>query len=255
MYSRRLTLPSNNFSHVTFRCHNKSHLFENDEIKKAIMGLWATYKKRYEVKIYDFIIMDNHAHMLVKGKTTEGLGNFMRVVNSLTARMVNKMSGGDSQVIKERYKSPMITNDHYLINTMQYIWLNRFKVNRSRPEKDPYCSLSWRLNPACAQSICHDKEQREQLTSLLDPLDEVPALKAHTKKIKDFLRSLLAKALEKISELCPGIYQNSHTIGDEDYVSLRGTMLSAFKRDLCTWTPPPDPEPPPDSGASRSKET
>ncbi|MBP6218389.1 MAG: transposase [Oligoflexales bacterium] len=110
------------------------------------MLLWAKYKNRYSIKIFDFIIMDNHIHMLVQTTRAEHLGHFMRTVNSQLARHINKFFDRDSQAIREIYKSPMITNVRYVQNVQQYIWLNRYKVNKTRPDQDPFCSVSWRRN-------------------------------------------------------------------------------------------------------------
>ena len=153
MYPRRMILHANSFSHVFFRCHNRQMFLKNDEMKQFLLLLWAKYCKRYHIKLYDFIILDNHAHFLVQARSAEDLGNFMRTVNSQLATMINKVFDRDSQAIKERYKSPLITNNSYLIKVMQYIWLNRYKVNKSRPDKDPYCSASWRLDPQAINRI------------------------------------------------------------------------------------------------------
>ena len=83
--------------------------FKDEAVKTFLLFLWAKYKNQYGVKIFDFIIMDNHAHLLIKAESVEGLGHFMRNVNSQLARFINKVYNRDSQAIRERYKSPVIT--------------------------------------------------------------------------------------------------------------------------------------------------
>ncbi len=81
------------------------------------------YKKKYKIKIFEFILIDNHNHLLVKAALTEALGHFMRTVNSLLARHINKSFNRDSQAARERFKSPLISNMTYAHKTMQYICL------------------------------------------------------------------------------------------------------------------------------------
>ena len=153
MYPRRQILPNNSYSHVFFRCHNRNFFLKERHVKDYLLALWAKYKSRYSVQIFEFIIMDNHAHLLVKAKSTENLSHFMRTVNSLLARYINKTFGRDSQAIRERFKSPLICSSHYARNVMQYIWLNRRKIaSSSNPLKDPYCSASWRVQPGIVNS-------------------------------------------------------------------------------------------------------
>ncbi len=64
MYARRYIIMNKSFSHVFFRYHNRQFFFDKAVVKNFLLQLWAKYKKKYGVKIIDFIIMDNHAHLL-----------------------------------------------------------------------------------------------------------------------------------------------------------------------------------------------
>ena len=113
MYPRRDILENNTYAHVFFRCHNRNFFFKNEDVKGYLLFLWSKYKTRYNIKIYEFCLMDNHIHMLVKAPSSEHLGHFMRLVNSLVARYINHVFDRDSQAIRERYKSPMVGTGRY----------------------------------------------------------------------------------------------------------------------------------------------
>ena len=234
MYPRRLIIADRSFAHVFFRCHNKSHLFKPKEIKTIMLLLWAKYKERYRIKIFDFIIMDNHAHLIVQAESAEHLGHFMRTVNSQLALAINAYFERDSQAIRERYKSPVITNSRYLLKLIEYVWFNRYKVTRLRPDRDRFCSASWRLSSEMIPLITDKKEAQILLEGLLDSYDHLPI---SVGPVREFVKTLLNNALSSMSPLSPSVYENSHTIGDEMDVGFRARLLSAFRRESVPWMP------------------
>jgi len=236
MYARRYILRNKSYTHVFFRCHNRQYFLKNPWVKKFLLLLWAKYKEKYKVKIFEFNIMDNHIHLIIYTEHVEYLGHFMRTVNSQLARYINSLEKRDSQAIRERYKSPLITNERYMLQTMQYVWLNRFKVDHQNPDKDPYCSVSWRLGLPVIQHITTDEEEQKLLASLLDPY---PEFDSEEKSFRKFIRDLLNSALSKAESFLKTVFENIHTIGDDSDVIFRGELLSAFNRDFI-----PLPEPP-----------
>ena len=232
MHARRLILNDNAYSHVFFRCHNKQFFLRPKILKQFFLLLLAKHKDKYGIKIYEFNILDNHVHLLIQSKSTAKLGDFMRVVNSQLARKINQHFNRDSQAIRERYKSPMVSNSDYLVKLMSYIWLNRYKVNKSAlPQKDPYCSLSWRLGNTLVDSLVSSKEDQGLLSSLLDPLEELPIEGANQSKITNrYLLSLIGSALERVHSFVQKVFESYHTVGDTEAVKFRGEYLSAFNR-------------------------
>jgi REP element-mobilizing transposase RayT len=229
MIPRRLILTSRALSDVFFRCHNKLFLLNDAPVKDFLLLLWARYKRKYGIRIFDFIVMDNHAHMLVRAENAEGLGNFMRTVNSQLARFINEFYDRDSQAIKERYKSPLITSERYVIKVMEYIWLNRYVVNKKKPEEDRYCSASWRLNPEVIKRITNDINDREKLSQLLDPY-EAAGVFPHKGNTTKFVRDLLNAGKSKITVLDKEFFEHAHTIGDKLAVNFREEYLKAYAR-------------------------
>jgi len=234
MYPRRLIIADRSYAHVFFRCHNKSQLFKPKEIKMLLLVLWARYKDKYRIKIFDFIIMDNHAHLIVQAESAEHLGHFMRTVNSQLALAINSYFNRDSQAIRERYKSPVITNARYLVKVIEYIWFNRYKVSRLRPDRDMFCSASWRLNPKMINLITDKAEERDLLRSLLDSYKHLPI---SVGPVRAFVRKVILEALSSLGTLDSAVYENSHTIGDRLDVGFRAELLSAFRRESIPWMP------------------
>lgn len=233
MYPRRHIIEHRSVCHVTFRCHNRQFLLAPKEVKVFLLLLWAKYKRKYNVRIYDFIIMDNHVHLMLRAEGAESLAGFMRTVNFQLARFINKYFERDSQAIRERYKSPVINDARYQMNVMKYIWLNRHKANKkARAEKDPFCSASWRLTPSCINGLSGDKEERAALAGLLDSYSSLPEplCQRDVKSERRLVRKLLGEAYAKVEELFDKLFENSHTIGDAIVTRARAEILSAFRK-------------------------
>ena len=239
MYARRNILQNRSYSHVFFRCHNRQHFLKDEEVKKHLLFLWAKNKDKYKVQILEFIIMDNHAHLILYVENVEYLGHFMRTVNSQLARYINSRENRDSQAIRERYKSPLITNERYLRQTMQYVWLNRYKVNKQNPANDPYCSVTWRLGGNVINYLAERDEEKAPLRKLLDPY---PQFDCKASTFRKFIRDLLNEALSKAQFLLSSVFENGHTIGDERDVIFRGILLDAFCREYVPIPTPPIPQ-------------
>jgi len=57
-------------------------------------GLLKQYGKRFDVKAYDVALVGNHAHLIVKARTKQGLQNFLRVFAGQTAQRITKARPG-----------------------------------------------------------------------------------------------------------------------------------------------------------------
>ena len=141
----------------------------------------------------------------------------------------------DSQAIRERYKSPLITNAKYFKQVMVYIWLNRFKVDKSDPTKDRFCSAAWRCNPQLLLSMTEDTKEKKLLEGLLDELDYV--YPTHPKELKRFVTDLLNAWIGSITALADFVNKSSHTVGDKPTIEFRNTLLKSMKKESVPWTP------------------
>jgi len=174
--------------HVYWRCHNRSKYLESKDVKDKILAVYFENAERFSIEIIDFTIMDNHAHFALKAAGgPEALGNFTRQAHSQIAVFINKKLKKDSQVFRDRYKSPVIGGLRVLRIVLAYILANRLKVNRDlKPENDPYCSAYHRLNNTpyskflksySALGLCPEGEEKETLLKILkkisDELNEV----------------------------------------------------------------------------------
>ena len=194
-----------------------------------MISLWAKYKSVYEITILEFAILDNHCHLILRTPTAEHLGNFMRTVGSQIARFVNNLHNRDSAVLRDRYKSPLISTESYLKNTMQYVWLNRQKATGRCALTDSFCSLSWRLHPELIHQLATNDKERVAFSLLLD--DDASIYPTGLKERRRFLAELFNDVCSMLQRFAEGVFNNGHTIGAKIVVEFRGALLAAFRRE------------------------
>lgn len=109
---------------MTWQCHNFSRFLGEEWAKNYYYKLLLKWKGKYGVDIYAYNFMNSHPHLAGRTEKKEGISNLMRRVNCLFAKEFNKRKKRRGQVIMDRFKSPSIENDTYLLNVMIYLDLN-----------------------------------------------------------------------------------------------------------------------------------
>jgi REP element-mobilizing transposase RayT len=52
--------------HVSAKINRSEHIFESDEIKKLFMNIVKRSKKKYKFSLYNFVVMNNHIHFIIR---------------------------------------------------------------------------------------------------------------------------------------------------------------------------------------------
>ncbi len=72
--------------------------------------------------------MNNHIHLIGECVKKDDVSNYMRIVNSIFSRTMNKRLKRCGQFIMDRFKSPTIQSYNILFKVMQYVDLNPFRA-------------------------------------------------------------------------------------------------------------------------------
>lgn len=132
------------FFHVTWRCHNRDWLLDDERAKKLYYDLLLKYKDRYGIQIHAYHLMENHIHIAGRMDQKEAFSAFFRVVNNLFARRRNRKLKRCGQVVMDRFKSPMIQDDCHMMRVMTYIDLNGVRCGRdNRPGDQKWSSYGY----------------------------------------------------------------------------------------------------------------
>lgn len=108
---------------------NKEYIFNKNYYKDKYISLINKYKKKYNIIILSYCIMDNHAHILLYTEEINQLSMFMQNINSKFALYYNKDITRVGYVFRGRYNSEYINNKKYLLNCLNYIHMNPVKAN------------------------------------------------------------------------------------------------------------------------------
>ena len=219
--ARRDILYNDCMAHVTFKCHNSEFYFHSDAVKDEIIKIVAKCKKQYRIPIYDWVFMSNHLHYLVYVEEVERFSDFMRSANSQIAKFINQVFQKTGSAIQDRYRSPVIEDEAYAINTVGYIWLNPVRANMLKIEdahEYRYCSLFYRYR-GLKDPISDPYKSLEENTGI-----DFPCGKSEQRFVRDHLNGLISREL---SDFCPEIMEHLHSVGSPEFVGRRNTWKSS----------------------------
>lgn len=121
--------------HVMVRGNNKSYIFENDNDKLEYLKRIKKYKEKYKSKVYAYVVMDNHAHLLIEVSQTP-LSKIMQLIQQTFSQYYNKKYNRTGHVFEQRYKAILCNKDEYLLALIRYIHNN--------PEKSDISDINYK---------------------------------------------------------------------------------------------------------------
>ncbi len=141
---RRIVYPGLVY-HVIKRGNNRDAVFIEDEDYYHYLNCIERYKKKYDFKLFAYCLVTNHVHMLIR--VTSG-GTISKIMQSITVahiRHYNYKYQWSGHVWQGRFNSPIVSDDEYLLNVMQYIEQNPLRA-RMVEEVGKYQWSSYKLN-------------------------------------------------------------------------------------------------------------
>jgi len=121
--------------HVISRGNDRQILFFTDGDFNTYLNLLKKAQKEYPIKIYNYVLMKNHIHLLVEPTEDGSLAKVMEYVTKGYAKHYNKMYDHVGHVFQGRYKSFLVQTEKYFFACSRYIDLNPVKAQLAlRPE-------------------------------------------------------------------------------------------------------------------------
>lgn len=100
--------------HVIARGNNKEYIFESDQDKNEYLKRVKKYIGKYKGKLYAYVMMDNHCHMLIEVSDIP-LSKIMQLIQQTYTRWYNKTNKRSGHVFEQRYKSILCDKDIFII--------------------------------------------------------------------------------------------------------------------------------------------
>ena len=119
----RLVIPSYPH-HVIQRGNNRQAVFFSEDDYRYYLNCLYKAKLKGSSKIYAYVLMTNHVHLLVEPASLVGLGEFMQSVGRRYVRYINDTYQRSGTLWEGRYKSAIVSRDEYLMMCGRYIEMN-----------------------------------------------------------------------------------------------------------------------------------
>lgn len=128
--------------HIMARGNYRQNIFKDDEDFKVFLLLMQDAKTKYGFKLHAYCLMTNHYHLLLETEQTE-IWKIMKRINQIYAAYYNEKYRLTGHLFQGRYKSCLVENDSYFLQTSRYIHLNPVKAKMvPRAEAYPWSSYS-----------------------------------------------------------------------------------------------------------------
>ena len=138
------------FYHVIVKGINNEKIYHQQREKVYFKKKILKYLKKYDVELYAYCIMSNHAHLIIKAELPV-LSAFMAVVLAEYAVYYNFKHRRNGHVFQNRFVSECIETEAYYWNCLRYIHMNPVKANMVKePIRYRYSSLvEYKMDTPC----------------------------------------------------------------------------------------------------------
>ena len=115
--------------HVLTRGNNKQDIFLDTEDYQKYLSIIQKYKEKYGFKLYHYVLMANHVHLVIEPSATGGeLSQIMKGINLSYAQCFKVKYKHVGHFWQDRYKSIIIAKDEYLLACGSYVELNPIRA-------------------------------------------------------------------------------------------------------------------------------
>jgi putative transposase len=122
------------FYHVIVRGNQRQVIFRSDTDRKYYLERLDEYRRRYGFKVYAYVLMSNHVHMLLE----TGQVPLSKIMQGLQLRYTgyyNRKYNKVGHLFQGRYKAILCDRQAYLLELVRYLHLN---PGRMRTPVDPW---------------------------------------------------------------------------------------------------------------------
>jgi putative transposase len=127
--------------HVHQRGNNRADMFRDVHDRVVFLMALLESSRRYEVAIHNWMLMDNHFHLLATPAGEESVPRMMQQVGRRYVPYFNKRSGRTGGLWEGRYSAHIVDSDAYLFRCVRYIEMNPVRASMvTAPHDHPWSS-------------------------------------------------------------------------------------------------------------------
>jgi len=197
--------PKEHVYHVLTRGNNRQDVFEDEEDFRKYIDLLLRYKEKYHFKLYHYVMMTNHVHLVIEPSEGGGdLSEIMKGINLAYALYYKRKYNHTGHLWQDRYKSIIISKDEYLLACGSYVELNPVRAKMVEDPKD-YTWSSYRVYAYGKRNVLVD--EHPVYFQLSEDEGE------RRKKYREFVRGML-----KEKDAMKGVMDRRMVYGGMDFV-------------------------------------
>ena len=120
--------------HVTIRGNDRRALFSTDADRERFVCSLAESVERYDVRLYLYCLMLNHAHFVVETPRAN-LSRFMQRFQTAYTVYYNRRHHRSGHLMQGRFGASIIDEDRYILKLSRYVHLNPvfIRAHKSKP--------------------------------------------------------------------------------------------------------------------------
>ena len=113
--------------HLMHRGVRRTEIFSDETDYQVFLEILKVALDKYQCKIHAYSMMTNHIHLLLETSEDE-IGRFMKCLSERYAMYFNHKYQYRGHLFESRYKSCLVKEDSYFLQTSRYIHLNPVKA-------------------------------------------------------------------------------------------------------------------------------
>ncbi len=199
-------LSSTGIYHIILRSVNQHIIFEDDSDYKKFLYIIEDCKKKYDIDIYAYCLMDNHVHLLLYSPPDK-LSLCFQSLGTKFARWYNNKYLRSGHLFQGRFFSKTIECEAAFLSTLVYIHNNPVKANMCRYASEYrwssynafYGAKNTLINVAYSYAIAGTKESLLRYFSREQDSQENPLFTEDHKEKRYFVSD--EKALETFKSI------------------------------------------------------
>jgi putative transposase len=107
--------------HITIRGNNRQEILKVNSNKRSFLATVSKFKKRFGFKLYAFVLMDNHAHLVLEATMVANISKVMQAIALSYSQKFRRKYGYTGYVWQGRFKSNVIENEKYISKCIDYV--------------------------------------------------------------------------------------------------------------------------------------
>ncbi len=157
--------------HILNRGNNRQVIFVEEEDYRHYLDILQRYKEKFEFRVFAYCLMTNHIHLLLQVSEKASISKIMQAITIAHTRYYHFKYQCSGHIWQGRFKSPLISDDEYLLTTMRYIEQNPIRAGMVKHLKG-YPWSSFQLNIQSRTDNLVDREENPVYNSLGNSLEE-----------------------------------------------------------------------------------